>query len=46
MTADDAGKVTWSWSVGPDTAEGTYPIDITCFKGERNGALSLELRVR
>ncbi len=45
-TADGDGKVTWSWTVGTDIAKGTYPIDITCFKGERNGALSLEFKVR
>jgi len=46
MTADGAGKVTWSWTVDVTTAKGTYPIDITCFKGERLGALSLEFKVR
>ncbi len=45
-TADDAGRVTWSWTVSPTTAKGTYPIDIACFKGERNGALSLAFKVR
>ena len=45
-TADGAGKVTWSWTVGGTTAKGTYPIDITCFKGERLGSLTLEFKVR
>lgn len=45
-TADGDGTVTWSWTVAADTPRGTYPIDITCFKGARNGALSLEFKVR
>ena len=45
-TADGAGKVTWSWTVGGTTAKGTYPIDITCFKGERLGSLTLSFKVR
>ena len=44
--ADDAGRVTWSWTVDGTTAKGTYPIDITCFKGERLGSLTLEFKVR
>ena len=45
-TADGAGTVTWSWTVGGTTAKGTYPIDITCFKGERLGSLTLTFKVR
>lgn len=45
-TADGAGTVSWSWTVGGTTAKGTYPIDITCFKGERLGSLTLEFKVR
>src|SRR5688572_14835956 len=45
-TADGAGTVTWSWTVGRSTAKGTYPIDITCFKGERLGSLTLTFKVR
>lgn len=46
MTADGAGTVTWSWTVDRNTATGTYPIDIICFKGERAGSLSLSFKVR
>lgn len=46
MTADGAGTVTWSWTVARNTATGTYPIDIICFKGERAGSLSLSFKVR
>ena len=45
-TADGAGTVSWSWTVDRTTAKGTYPIDITCFKGERFGSLTLEFKVR
>lgn len=45
-TADGAGKVTWSWTVGLNTATGRYPIDVSCFKGERQGSLSLSFKVR
>ncbi len=45
-TADGAGTVTWSWTVDETTAKGTYPIDITCFKGERLGSLTLSFKVR
>ena len=45
-TADAAGKVTWSWTVGRNTIAGTWPIDIACFKAERNGTLQLTIKVR
>ena len=28
--ADDFGALTWSWTVAPATAPGTYPIDVLC----------------
>jgi hypothetical protein len=46
QTADAAGKVTWSWTVGRNTIAGTWPIDIACFKGERDGTLQLTFKVR
>lgn len=46
QTADASGKVTWSWTVGRTTKAGTWPIEIACFKGERDGTLKLSLRVR
>jgi hypothetical protein len=46
QTADAAGKVTWSWTVGRTTKAGTWPIDIACFKGERDGTLALTFKVR
>lgn len=45
-TADAAGKVTWSWTVGRNTIAGTWPIDIACFKGERDGTLRITFKVR
>jgi hypothetical protein len=45
-TADGAGTVTWSWIVERNTAAGTYPIEITCFKGERIGSLAVSFNVR
>lgn len=45
-TADAAGKVTWSWTVGRNTIAGTWPIDIACFKAERDGTLHTTFRVR
>jgi hypothetical protein len=45
-SADAAGKVTWSWTVGRNTKPGTWPIDIACFKGERDGTLHLTFKVR
>lgn len=45
-SADAAGKVTWSWTVGRNTIAGTWPIDIACFKGERDGTLRLTFKVR
>jgi hypothetical protein len=45
-TADASGKVTWSWTIGSNTIAGTWPIDIACFKGERDGTLQLTFRVR
>ncbi|MBI2780685.1 MAG: hypothetical protein HYX55_02665 [Chloroflexi bacterium] len=46
QTADAAGKVTWSWTVGRTTKAGTWPIEIACFKGERAGTLKLTFAVR
>lgn len=46
QTADASGKVTWSWTVGRNTKAGTWPIDIACFKGERDGTLQLTFKVR
>jgi len=46
QTADASGKATWTWTVGRTTKAGTWPIEITCFKGERTGRLSLTFRVR
>jgi hypothetical protein len=45
-TADGEGRVSWSWTVDTTAAKGTYPIDITCFKGERLGSLALTFKVR
>jgi hypothetical protein len=44
-TASAQGGVTWSWTVGTQTANGTYPIDIWCTKGDREGGLSLTFSV-
>ena len=46
QTADASGKATWTWTVGRNTKAGTWPIDIACFKGERDGTLHLTFRVR
>lgn len=45
-TANQKGRVNWSWTVGRKTAKGTYPITISCSNGESRGSLSLEFRVR
>lgn len=29
-TADDAGGVTWSWTVGTNTTLGSWPVDVRC----------------
>jgi hypothetical protein len=44
-TAPSSGKITWSWKVGGRTALGTYPITITCSKGDASGELVLSFRV-
>ena len=44
-TADSGGRVSWSWKVGTRTYPGTYPIYVTCSKGDRNGDLTLYFRV-
>ena len=46
QTADASGKATWSWTVGRNTKAGAWPIDIACFKGERDGTLHLTFKVR
>lgn len=44
-TADDAGGVSWTWTVGQTTKPGRYPVTVTCFKGERQGTLELTFEV-
>lgn len=44
--ANSSGAVTWKWKVGGRTAKGTYPIHITCIKGDRNGSADTTFRVR
>ena len=45
-TADDAGDVSWSWTVGQTTRSGTWPITVTCFKAEREGTLETTFEVK
>ena len=45
-TSDASGKATWSWTVGRNTKAGEWPIEVACFKGERDGTLSFTFRVR
>jgi hypothetical protein len=44
-TAGSSGKVSWSWTVGRNTARGSYPITIYCTKGDAAGTLSLTFKV-
>lgn len=45
-TAKSNGNVSWSWTVGTRTAVGTYPIYVSCEKGDRSGDLTLHFKVR
>ncbi len=44
QTADGDGTVTWTWTVGPFTTPGTWPIVATC--SEHRGTLEASLVVR
>src|SRR4051794_27169821 len=44
--ADGSGAVTWKWKVGGRTAKGTYPVYVTCEKGDREGDAQTSFRVR
>lgn len=45
-TAGGSGSITWKWKVGGRTTKGTYPIYVTCEKGEREGSTDSTFRVR
>ena len=44
--ANSSGTITWKWKVGGRTARGTYPIYISCEKGDREGTAETSFRVR
>jgi hypothetical protein len=46
QTADASGKASWTWTVGRTTLTGTYPINVHCFLGERDGTIGLSFQVR
>ena len=46
QTADTSGTASWTWTVGRNTLTGTYPINIHCFLGERDGTIGLTFTVR
>jgi hypothetical protein len=45
-TADAAGDVSWTWTVGQTTKAGKWPVTVTCFKAEREGTLETTFEVR
>jgi glucodextranase-like protein len=44
--ANSSGSITWKWKVGGNTAKGTYPIYVSCEKGDREGSADTTFRVR
>jgi hypothetical protein len=44
--ADSSGKVSWTWQVGINTNKGAVPIYVTCMKGDLQGSLDLQFRVK
>jgi hypothetical protein len=44
-TADAAGDVSWTWTVGQTTKAGKWPVTVTCFKAERQGVLETTFEV-
>jgi hypothetical protein len=45
-TADAAGDVSWTWTVGQTTKTGSWPITVTCFKENREGTLETSFEVK
>ncbi len=43
--ADDFGNVTWSWTVGPDTPLGMWPININCAYHGKSAFVQAQLDV-
>ena len=40
------GAVTWNWMVGSNTHTGTYPIEVSCKDGQREGSKTTHFAVR
>jgi hypothetical protein len=45
-SADGAGDVSWTWTVGSRTTPGSWPVTVTCSGGGRSASASATLVVR
>lgn len=45
-TANSQGQLTWTWLVGSRTTPGTWPIVVTCSKGQIQGSLKTSFMVQ
>ena len=44
-TSDEYGVVSWSWTVGPNTPLGTWPVVVACAHGKQSGTVTANLVV-
>jgi hypothetical protein len=43
--ADTYGVISWSWTVGPDTPPGSWPVTVTCTHNQKNAVVQSTLSV-
>lgn len=44
--ADAFGSVTWTWTVGPNTPVGAWPVSLTCAENGKSAAFQTYLQVQ
>lgn len=45
-TASSKGAVSWTWKVGTRTTPGSWPVTVSCFKGDLDNEITRNLKVR
>jgi hypothetical protein len=44
-TANGSGNASWTWRVGPNTTPGSWPVTVTCSKGDQSASVTKYLKV-
>ena len=43
--ASSSGAVSWTWKVGPGTTRGSWPVTVSCSKGDASSNITRKLTV-